>query len=243
MKNPERVAELLAELRELAENDFERHRIGVLERDLTAPPQVEQIDDRHQLFNGVLYNKEKNEHYYGKLSIQRAVWLYYNGVIPAGCHIHHVDEKPGNNKIENLRCVTKAEHRTIHHLSTPATIITCKVCKREFKTSAINPSHFCSKHCRLEHEKSLRGEKRKCIICGTEFICDRNAKTKTCSKNCALKMRYQNHIYKPKTEQRTCIICGKTFTCCKSKPTKTCSPSCARKLRWQKSRHSNNVDK
>ena len=49
MKNPERVDQLLAELRELADTDFERHRIDVLERDLIAPPQVEQIDDKHQL--------------------------------------------------------------------------------------------------------------------------------------------------------------------------------------------------
>ncbi len=36
MKNPERVAELLAELRSLAENNFEQHRINVLERDPTS---------------------------------------------------------------------------------------------------------------------------------------------------------------------------------------------------------------
>ena len=57
MKKPDRVAELLAELRDLTENDFERHRINVLERDLTSPPTVEIIDDTHQRFNGVTYSK------------------------------------------------------------------------------------------------------------------------------------------------------------------------------------------
>lgn len=56
MKNPEHVAELLAELRSLAENDFERHRINVLERDLTAPPVAEIIDDTHQKFNDIVYS-------------------------------------------------------------------------------------------------------------------------------------------------------------------------------------------
>lgn len=45
MKNPERVTDLLAELRSLAENNFERHRINVLERDLTSLPTVEVIDE------------------------------------------------------------------------------------------------------------------------------------------------------------------------------------------------------
>lgn len=43
MKQPERVAKLLNELRTLAENDFERHRLDVLERDLTKPSQVKKV--------------------------------------------------------------------------------------------------------------------------------------------------------------------------------------------------------
>lgn len=53
MKQPERVAKLLNELRTLAENDFERHRLDVLERDLTKPPKVEIVDETHQKFNGI----------------------------------------------------------------------------------------------------------------------------------------------------------------------------------------------
>ena len=63
MKNPERVAELLAELRELAENDFECHRIDVLERDLTEPPTVEVIDDTHQKFGGFTFSTDAKNHF------------------------------------------------------------------------------------------------------------------------------------------------------------------------------------
>ena len=96
MKQPERVAELLAELRALSENDFERHRIDVLERDLTAPPTAEVIDDDYQRFDGTLYRKRKPRqgqvgHYQQSIQIHQAVWRYYYGDIPAGCHIHHAD--------------------------------------------------------------------------------------------------------------------------------------------------------
>lgn len=42
------VITALTVLRNAAENDFERHRINVLERDLTSPPRVEVIDSAHQ---------------------------------------------------------------------------------------------------------------------------------------------------------------------------------------------------
>jgi len=73
MKNPERAAELLAELRSFTENDFERHRIDVLKRDLTVPPVVEIIDETHQRFNSITYHKDSCGHYDNDLRIHRAV--------------------------------------------------------------------------------------------------------------------------------------------------------------------------
>jgi len=40
----------------------------------------------------------------------RVVWEYFNGQIPSGLHIDHVDHDRTNNKIENLRCVSQAEN-------------------------------------------------------------------------------------------------------------------------------------
>lgn len=51
MKFTPEVQAALAVLRANAENDFEHHRLDVLERDLTAPPVVEVIDDKHQSLN------------------------------------------------------------------------------------------------------------------------------------------------------------------------------------------------
>lgn len=36
-------------------------------------------------------------------------------VVPPGCVIHHVDWNKANNNIENLVCVTVAEHEMIHN--------------------------------------------------------------------------------------------------------------------------------
>lgn len=41
----------------------------------------------------------------------RLAWEFERGPIPVGMEIDHIDHNPSNNKIENLRLVTKAENR------------------------------------------------------------------------------------------------------------------------------------
>lgn len=50
----------------------------------------------------------------GKKSEHRLIWEYYNGVVPAGCVIHHKDFDSFNNRIENLVCMNAVEHRELH---------------------------------------------------------------------------------------------------------------------------------
>ena len=40
----------------------------------------------------------------------RVVWLWHNGLIPDGLAIDHIDGKPNNNRIENLRAVSHSEN-------------------------------------------------------------------------------------------------------------------------------------
>ena len=74
MQMNEQVLTALEVLRNFAENDFERHRIDVLERDFTEPPKAEVIDDKHQKFNDFVFYKDLREHYTLSISIQRFVW-------------------------------------------------------------------------------------------------------------------------------------------------------------------------
>lgn len=220
MKQPERVAALLAELRTLAESDFERHRIDVLERDLTAPPTVEVIDDTRQSFDGVTYRKNHDGHFYRGLALHRAVWSYCVGEIPDGYHIHHVDEDKANNDIVNLQMLMQSEHLKLHN----ATIRTekfCPVCKKSFIPQNKHQI-FCSRSCSATCETSIATEKL-CPVCGKIFIKKRNRQV-YCSANCRI-LHQKNH------EQRTCVICGKEFSVSISHPEKkTCSSHCAGQL-------------
>lgn len=64
-----------------------------------------------QAWKGKSYPENKDG-YFGYL--HRAVWEFYNGKIPKGYHIHHKDENKKNNQIENLECLTKHDHNSLH---------------------------------------------------------------------------------------------------------------------------------
>ena len=42
------------------------------------------------------------------------VWVFHNGKIPKGMHIHHIDEDRTNNNISNLEIITPAQHLKRH---------------------------------------------------------------------------------------------------------------------------------
>src|SRR5262245_44039182 len=43
----------------------------------------------------------------------RLVWIYHHGPVPKDMHIHHINGRKGDNRIENLECVTATEHRKL----------------------------------------------------------------------------------------------------------------------------------
>ena len=53
-------------------------------------------------------------HGHGYVYEHRLVWWEAHGPIPEGYIVHHVDGDELNNALENLMCVTPAEHRAIH---------------------------------------------------------------------------------------------------------------------------------
>ena len=85
MKFTPEVVAALEVLRAAAENDFERHRLDVLEKDLREPPKVETLDDKHQRFNGKQYSAANpDKHLNTSVLLHRAVWEYFYGEIPKG---------------------------------------------------------------------------------------------------------------------------------------------------------------
>ncbi len=51
----------------------------------------------------------------GKMRLaHHVIWEERYGPIPEGHQIHHIDENPKNNDIENLQCLTVSDHQRIH---------------------------------------------------------------------------------------------------------------------------------
>src|SRR5206468_11136264 len=46
--------------------------------------------------------------------LHRRVWEDHYGSIPEGHHIHHIDGDTGNNRIENLACISGFDHLSHH---------------------------------------------------------------------------------------------------------------------------------
>jgi hypothetical protein len=69
-----------------------------------------------QWFLGKKYKCYEGRRYFTshKWSLHRDVWEHYNGSIPQGYEVHHIDENTHNNSIENLSLVKAGEHQYIH---------------------------------------------------------------------------------------------------------------------------------
>jgi hypothetical protein len=67
-----------------------------------------------QYFDGKKFTKRSSGYFSlttGKRTLMhRYVWEFFNGKIPDGFDIHHIDETRDNNSIENLECLSKSMH-------------------------------------------------------------------------------------------------------------------------------------
>ena len=67
-----------------------------------------------QEFNGIRFTF-RNTGYYGRTDgdrglMHRYVWEYFNGNIPKGYDLHHINHDKTDNRIENLEIYSKSEH-------------------------------------------------------------------------------------------------------------------------------------
>ncbi len=243
MQMNEQVLTALEVLRNFAENGFERHRIDVLEKDLTNPPKVEQVDENHQKFDGHLFYKNNSGHFNCNYSIHRAIWEYYYGEIPEGYDIHHRDENKSNNVISNLQPLTKSEHKTLHNKNVVPKKYTCENCGKIFFSTNTGITKFCSKKCFNENYKKSEEnqEIRECVICGKKFKVFKYSVAKCCSPSCISELALKT-LHKPQREtlEKTCPVCGEIF---KTKiNAKFCSKKCYI-LHQKKSSEKNNLKK
>lgn len=96
----------------------------------------------------------------------RVVWEEKNGVIPKGYQLHHKDGNKENNRISNLECLSRAEHRAIHTKELRKRKFSCKICSKDFKSGSYLTPKFCSNACRqrdyfLNHKEERNAYKQK----------------------------------------------------------------------------------
>lgn len=157
----------------------------------------------------------------GKLQhfwLHKEVWKQKHGDIPAGHDIHHIDENTTNNSIDNLQCLSKSDHSTLHidHM---------------YKAiEAAKPWHS-SEEGRAWHRQHARNvadarvsRKRTCQQCGNEYeTTDNRPSIKYCSNNCRANARRISCV---DNEPRPCVVCGNHFSVNKYSKILTCSAPC-----------------
>ena len=194
-----------------------------------------------QYFDGREFEPIGKYQYYREVGnfknlMHRYVWEFYNGKIPKGYEIHHKDGDHSNNTIENLQCLSKAEHLKFHSE-------TLSEEKREWyrnnlaekarpKASEWHKSKEGSKwhteHIMKQREKGAFEKNLVCVNCGKEFIGEKRGENAYCSNACKSAYRRKMGL---DLVPAICTCCGKYFKTNKFKPAKTCSRSCANRMR------------
>lgn len=193
---------------------------------------------KFQYFNGVKFTRDDKTGYYLNstlhIRMHRYVWEFYNGTIPDGYEIHHIDKDRGNNMIENLVMMKSSIHQSMHMYE--------RVHTDEEKTrkhleeirplasawhSSKEGSEWHKEHYKKCSEKLHEPKEFTCKQCGKKFITTA-AGGKFCCNACKSAWRRDAGL---DNEKRVCRVCGKEFFSNKYSKTRTCSRSCANKLR------------
>ncbi len=157
------------------------------------------LNDNQLEFNGYVFTKDKKKDYYlsakpinGKrIRLHRYLYIYYNGEIPEGYEVHHLDGDRSNNDIANLTIWPGIKHKLFH-----------------FKQAALNPVNRAKwpevrqkgsdahKRPEMRLKQSVRSKEqwvdRKkadpksyvCKVCGDEFVSYHTSEPMFCSKKC-----------------------------------------------------------
>src|SRR6266567_2688319 len=163
--------------------------------------------------------------------LHQEIWKDAHGPIPPGFHIHHRDENPLNNALENLECLSIADHNAYH----VSTYTDEELAWRREWFNRIRPAasnwhgseegHAWHKELgrmAWENVEYLTGI---CSNCGSEFQYPTLGNQKIyCSNNCKSAARRKSGV---DNEQRTCASCREEFTVNRYSRAKCCSSKCA----------------
>lgn len=198
-------------------------------------------------FDGYKFRKDRKTGYYlatkptdGKHRerLHCYVWRYFNGPIPEGFHVHHIDEDKGHNDIENLCCLPGRLHTKYHSIehvkNNYSSVIENLNKNARPKASEWHKSEAGRSWHRARYMNSLGKVEpilHKCQMCGKEYFSKHKSHSKFCSNNCKSAYRRKLGV---DNETRICKVCGREFITNKYSSGKCCSGRCAGILRWDK---------
>lgn len=209
---------------------------------------VEYIDNgKRALFEGMVFTRDDDTGYYlnstNHLRLHRAVYERYNGAIPSGYHVHHIDHNRRNNEPENLIALTAEEHERLH-----GEALTEEQRERMRENLARTARPAASKWHKSEagrqwhlmHYESMKDvlhkrESMTCIHCGATFE-GRPCASRFCSNACKSAWRRKAGL---DDETIQCEYCGREFTANKYAHARFCSRGCVNRWRALR-RHSEN---
>lgn len=204
-------------------------------------------DGKTAYFDGYKFRRDAKTGYYlatkptyqGKRErLHCYVWRYFNGPVPEGFHVHHVDENKSHNDIENLICIPGELHAK-YHLSEYVENNYSKMIKNLNENVRPKASEWhrseAGRDWHREHYAESLGKIRPvlhtCKVCGKEYFSKQKGNSKFCSNNCKSAYRRKLGV---DNETRICKVCGKEFVTNKYSKQKCCSGKCAGILRWDK---------
>lgn len=199
---------------------------------------VRVLSSKRQVFLGIVYTLDSAGRYFsrGKRRLHRVVWEHFNGPIPAGQHVHHIDENRAHNQIGNLQLLAAKSHLS-EHMRQPGRKRKASDALAKVARIAASAWHRSSEG-RAEHARMYRdggGEKLhakrrefKCRICGKAMFSNRTERHYFCSKACKSEQRRRDGV---DDVTRPCLHCGELFTRNKYLKRNFCSRGCATRHR------------
>lgn len=200
--------------------------------------------EKYQYFNGIKFTRDDKTGYYLNSTIRkrlhRYVWEFYNGEIPKGCEIHHIDRDKDNNDISNLVLLSKKEHMIIHGRNMTAELLEERreIIKEKALPEAIKwhkseaGREWHRKHS-LEIAKNIQEKEYICLNCNNVFHAKPYGLNKFCCNKCKSSYRRKSGI---DNVEKKCAYCGGVFIDNKYNKRKYCSKECSKSAKDNKNR-------
>lgn len=175
------------------------------------------------IYNGRRYYENKGYYFFTE-RLHRRMWEDAYGPIPEDHHIHHKNGNSHDNRLENLECIHKKKHHSMHF----SAMRQVEAMQRKESRDKANEWYRSEKGAKFLSGASKKGwEERKpieriCVICSAKFTTKNFNGTKYCSQTCRSRSQMLRAV-----SPKPCIICGAIFTPGDTKNlARTCSQKC-----------------